>query len=157
MFKLNEKLTGSEIPDTSDIASEVMKVLEKLSIDLKAYGHIDEEASDESRINLRTPITGDVFGSIDATGSLDVDKKVSSAKKYFKEYSMIPAPKRGEFVRIYGELLREYKEEIGFLVSVEAGKIISEGLGEVQEMIDICDLALGQSRQLFGKVSVYLW
>ena len=152
MFKLNVKLTGSEIPDTSDIASEVMKVLEKLSIDLKAYGHSDEEASDESRINLRTPITGDVFGSIDATGSLDVDKKVSSAKKYFKEYSMIPAPKRGEFVRIYGELLREYKEEIGFLVSVEAGKIISEGLGEVQEMIDICDLALGQSRQLFGKV-----
>lgn len=152
MFKLNDSVTSFEPPKTSDIADEVMRVLSILSIDLKKYGHSENLKSDDSRINLRTPITGQAYGSVLATTIEETNNKISKAHTYFKDYAMIPAPKRGEFVRVYGNLLREFKHEIGFLVSVEAGKIISEGLGEVQEMIDICDLAVGQSRQLFGKV-----
>jgi aldehyde dehydrogenase (NAD+) len=62
----------------------------------------------------------------------------------------VPAPRRGELVRLFGEVLREYKADLGELVSIEAGKITQEGLGEVQEMIDICDFAVGLSRQLYG-------
>ena len=68
----------------------------------------------------------------------------------FKAWRMVPAPKRGEFVRLLGEELRAAKDDLGRLVTLEAGKITSEGLGEVQEMIDICDFAVGLSRQLYG-------
>ena len=152
MFKLSDKIIGTDIPNTGDISDEVFRVLDILSIKINSYGFSSSEKIDDSRINLRTPITGEVYGSISATTIDEIKEKISDAKSYYKEYAMIPAPKRGEFVRIYGNLLREYKNELGFLVSVDAGKILSEGLGEVQEMIDICDLALGQSRQLFGKV-----
>jgi aldehyde dehydrogenase (NAD+) len=152
MFQLNNSITSIEPPKTSDIADEVMRVLGILSIDLKDYGYNDLEKTDDTRINLRTPITGEVYGSVKITSQKETEEKINTAHEYFKEFRTIPAPKRGEFMRIYGNLLREYKNEIGFLVSVEVGKIISEGLGEVQEMIDICDLAVGQSRQLFGKV-----
>lgn len=152
MFELNEKITKFELPKTEDIKSEVLRILETLSIDLKNYGYTASEKNDETRIDLRTPITGQSYGSIKVTSQNEIEEMISSSNEYFKEFRTIPAPKRGEFVRLYGNLLREYKNEIGFLVSVEAGKILSEGLGEVQEMIDICDLAVGQSRQLFGKV-----
>jgi aldehyde dehydrogenase (NAD+) len=96
----------------------------------------------------RTPITG---GSLGASGSpADVDAAVTRAAELFTEWRTTPAPVRGNLVRRLGELLREYKDELGELVSIEAGKIRSEGLGEVQEMIDICDFAVGLSRQLYG-------
>lgn len=152
MFELNKNITTFEPPKTEDIAKEVHRILESMSIDLKDYGYSDSEKTDETRINLRTPITGETYGSVNTTSVEQANKMISVAAEYFKEFRTIPAPKRGEFVRVYGNLLREFKSEIGFLVSVEAGKILSEGLGEVQEMIDICDLAVGQSRQLFGKV-----
>jgi aldehyde dehydrogenase (NAD+) len=96
----------------------------------------------------RTPITG---GPLGASGSpADVDAAVTRATEVFLEWRSTPAPMRGNLVRRLGELLRDHKDELGELVSIEAGKIRSEGLGEVQEMIDICDFAVGLSRQLYG-------
>ena len=77
-------------------------------------------------------------------------KVIANAKAAFEAWRTVPAPRRGELVRLLGEELRAAKDELGALVTLEAGKIVSEGLGEVQEMIDICDLAVGQSRQLYG-------
>ncbi|MCB0966042.1 MAG: aldehyde dehydrogenase family protein, partial [Ilumatobacter sp.] len=97
----------------------------------------------------RTPITG---GSLGAAGSAgDIDTAVDRAHEAFEIWRTTPAPVRGNVVRRLGELLREHKSQLGELVSIEAGKIRSEGLGEVQEMIDICDFAVGLSRQLYGK------
>ncbi|HZI44403.1 MAG TPA: aldehyde dehydrogenase family protein, partial [Ilumatobacter sp.] len=96
----------------------------------------------------RTPITGGSLGAAGADG--DVDATVERAAAAFLEWRDTPAPVRGNAIRRFGELLREHKAELGELVSIEAGKIRSEGLGEVQEMIDICDFAVGLSRQLHG-------
>jgi aldehyde dehydrogenase (NAD+) len=96
----------------------------------------------------RTPITGGALGSAGPAGS--VDDAVARATDAFRVWRDTPAPLRGNVVRRLGELLREHKAELGELVSIEAGKIRSEGLGEVQEMIDICDFAVGLSRQLHG-------
>src|ERR687897_1953321 len=96
----------------------------------------------------RTPITGGSLGA--AGGAGDVDAAVERATAAFAVWRDTPAPARGNVIRRFGELLREHKAELGELVSIEAGKIRSEGLGEVQEMIDICDFAVGLSRQLHG-------
>ena len=96
----------------------------------------------------RTPITGGSLGPAGASG--DVDAAVDRARDTFETWRTTPAPVRGEVVRRLGELLRAHKDDLGELVSIEAGKIRSEGLGEVQEMIDICDFAVGLSRQLYG-------
>jgi aldehyde dehydrogenase (NAD+) len=96
----------------------------------------------------RTPITGGSLGSAGSTGS--VDDAVARATAAFHVWRDTPAPARGNVVRRLGELLRQHKIELGELVSIEAGKIRSEGLGEVQEMVDICDFAVGLSRQLHG-------
>ena len=96
----------------------------------------------------RTPITGGSLGAAGRTG--DVDAAVERATAAFTTWRDTPAPVRGNVVRRLGELLREHKADLGELVSIEAGKIRSEGLGEVQEMIDICDFAVGLSRQLHG-------
>jgi aldehyde dehydrogenase (NAD+) len=99
---------------------------------------------------VRTPITGAVIGHVNADTPINVTAKIAAAQVAFAQWRVVPAPKRGELVRVYGEILRQHKTELGRLVSIEAGKILSEGLGEVQEMIDICDFAVGLSRQLYG-------
>ncbi|MBN2732906.1 MAG: aldehyde dehydrogenase family protein [Balneolaceae bacterium] len=98
-----------------------------------------------------TPTDGSHIADTTQTTREDYDKVVETAQKAFKEWRMTPAPKRGEIVRQIGLKLREYKDDLGKLVAYEMGKIYQEGLGEVQEMIDICDFAVGQSRQLYGK------
>ncbi len=103
--------------------------------------------------HARTPITGGALGAAGAAG--DVDDAVERATAAFRVWRETPAPIRGNVVRRFGELLREHKAELGELVSIEAGKIRSEGLGEVQEMIDICDFAVGLSRQLHGLTIAY--
>jgi aldehyde dehydrogenase (NAD+) len=96
------------------------------------------------------PANGETLGTV-RTGTIeDYDTVIQSALRRFSEWRLRPAPRRGELVRRLGELLRENKETLGELVSLEVGKIKSEGLGEVQEMIDICDYAVGLSRQLYG-------
>lgn len=103
------------------------------------------------KITSYTPIDGSEIGQTTITSRKDYDRTVEKAGEAFKEWRMIPAPERGEIVRQIGLELRAHKEDLGRLVSYEMGKIYQEGLGEVQEMIDICDFAVGLSRQLYGK------
>ena len=99
---------------------------------------------------VRTPIDGSSLGEVHEILHEHVPARVERAEKAFRTWRTVPAPRRGELVRLLGEELRAHKEALGKLVSLEAGKILQEGLGEVQEMIDICDFATGLSRQLYG-------
>ncbi len=101
-------------------------------------------------INSYSPVDGSLIGKVGKTSKGDYEKAVISAQVAFKYWKLMPAPQRGEIVRQFGNKLREYKEPLGKLVSYEMGKSYQEGLGEVQEMIDICDFAVGLSRQLTG-------
>ena len=97
-----------------------------------------------------SPIDGRVMGGVASASGAEVAAAVARAHDAFLAWRDVPPPRRGELVRRFGEVLREEKEALGRLVSLEAGKILQEGLGEVQEMIDICDFAVGLSRQLYG-------
>jgi aldehyde dehydrogenase (NAD+) len=101
-------------------------------------------------LKKRSPIDGSVLGSVRQATAEDYDQTARAAQRSFKKWRLIPAPRRGELIRRLGLKLRELKPFLGRLVSLEAGKIITEGEGEVQEMIDICDFANGLSRQLYG-------
>ncbi|MBL1279969.1 MAG: aldehyde dehydrogenase family protein [Fluviicola sp.] len=102
------------------------------------------------KIDSISPVDGTVIASINSASEADYEAVVLKGQEAFKEWKTWPAPKRGEVVRQLAEKLREYKEPLGKLVSYEMGKSYQEGLGEVQEMIDICDFAVGLSRQLYG-------
>jgi len=101
-------------------------------------------------ITSYSPIDGSILGKVSTTDSTNYQIVVKMAQKAFCEWRLLPAPKRGEVIREVGQKLRENKEALGYLVTWEMGKSIQEGLGEVQEMIDICDFAVGLSRQLHG-------
>lgn len=107
--------------------------------------------SSDAIIDSFSPSNGKKIASVTQTTREQYEEVVSKAQDAFKTWRMMPAPKRGEIVRQIGEELRAHKDALGKLVSYEMGKIHQEGLGEVQEMIDICDFALGQSRMLYGK------
>jgi aldehyde dehydrogenase (NAD+) len=100
--------------------------------------------------DVHSPIDGSVIGAVADADAAAVEAAIGRAQAAFLVWREVPAPRRGELVRMFGEELRTNKEELGRLVTIEAGKILSEGLGEVQEMIDICDYAVGLSRQLYG-------
>jgi aldehyde dehydrogenase (NAD+) len=100
--------------------------------------------------DILSPADGNLIASVAMATKEDYEHVVQTAQEAFKVWRTVPAPKRGEIVRQIGDKLREYKESLGKLVSYEMGKILQEGLGEVQEMIDICDFAVGLSRQLHG-------
>ena len=102
------------------------------------------------RIDSYSPADGSLIGIVNMATKIDYEKMMKGTETAFKAWRMVPAPRRGEVVRQIGEELRKYKTELGKLVSYESGKILQEGLGEVQEMIDICDFAVGLSRQLYG-------
>ncbi len=102
------------------------------------------------RLSSFSPVDGKLIGKVQATDEVAFHKVVKQSHQAFLEWRLVPAPKRGEIVRQVGEALRKYKEPLGKLVSYEMGKSYQEGLGEVQEMIDICDFAVGLSRQLNG-------
>lgn len=97
-----------------------------------------------------SPIDGSVIGQVESSTVEEVSKACQAAQGAFLKWRAVPAPRRGELVRLWGQVLRERKDELGALVTLEAGKTISEGLGEVQEMIDMADFAVGLSRQLAG-------
>ncbi|MBL7852188.1 MAG: aldehyde dehydrogenase family protein [Cyclobacteriaceae bacterium] len=101
-------------------------------------------------IKSYSPVDGKLIATVQATDQKSFDKVVETSRKAFEQWRLVPAPKRGEVVRQIGEALRARKEALGMLVSYEMGKSYQEGLGEVQEMIDICDFAVGLSRQLHG-------
>ncbi|MFJ5381416.1 aldehyde dehydrogenase family protein [Cupriavidus sp. CER94] len=101
-------------------------------------------------LDVRSPIDGEVFGQVPVSSPADADARIARARTAQSVWALMPAPARGEVVRRLGEALRVHKVALGRLVSLETGKILQEGLGEVQEMIDICDFAVGLSRQLHG-------
>lgn len=101
-------------------------------------------------LDSHSPADGNLIGSVRQASWDDYESIMADARDAFKTWRMVPAPKRGEIVRQIGNELRKYKEPLGKLVSYEMGKIYQEGLGEVQEMIDIADFAVGLSRQLYG-------
>jgi aldehyde dehydrogenase (NAD+) len=104
----------------------------------------------DGALKVHTPITGEIIGQVRATSTDEAAAAIEAAYAAFGVWRLVPAPKRGELVRLLGEELRASKDALGRLVSIEVGKIVSEGLGEVQEMIDICDFAVGLSRQIYG-------
>jgi len=108
------------------------------------------QLSSDKFIESFSPITGEKLGTVSVTTEAQYSQIQKEAKEAYTFWRTVPAPKRGEIVRQFGEKLREKKEELGALVTLEMGKSYQEGLGEVQEMIDICDFAVGLSRQLHG-------
>src|ERR1700761_9186780 len=99
---------------------------------------------------VHSPIDGAELGRVAYDDAASIEKKITASVEAFKAWRDVPAPRRGELVRLFGEELRANKDALGRLVTLEMGKILQEGLGEVQEMIDICDFAVGLSRQLYG-------
>ncbi|MBS1531519.1 MAG: aldehyde dehydrogenase family protein [Bacteroidetes bacterium] len=113
-------------------------------------GRVWGAAKGDNSKTIYSPVDGKKIASVHMATEADYNTVIEKATEAFKKWRAVPAPKRGEIVRQVGEALREKKQELGALVSYEMGKSLQEGYGEVQEMIDICDLAVGQSRQLFG-------
>ena len=107
-------------------------------------------ANSGEMLDVHNPTNGELLARVEQASAADYEKMVRKSQKAFTAWREVPAPKRGEIVRQLGEALREKKDALGALVSLEMGKIYTEGLGEVQEMIDICDYAVGQSRMLSG-------
>ena len=103
-----------------------------------------------STLTSHSPIDGKKIGEAPITALSDVEAAIERAQAAFRVWRDVPAPRRGELIRLFGEELRRDKDALSALVTLEAGKIVSEGQGEVQEMIDICDFAVGLSRQLHG-------
>jgi aldehyde dehydrogenase (NAD+) len=132
----------STFPTTAAITEDVLRALKGTGVNPDAVAGDTE---------VRTPITGEVIFKVKTHGNDDIDNAVARAAVAFKTWREVPAPVRGQLVKRWGQLLTEHKEDLATLITAEVGKIHSEALGEVQEMIDIADLAVGQSRQLFGK------
>ncbi|MFP5345751.1 MAG: aldehyde dehydrogenase family protein [Actinomycetes bacterium] len=132
----------TRLPSTESLQEKARTSLERCGVD---------PASLHGDATSRTPITGGSLFPVAWGGASEVDDVVGRAREAFLEWRTTPAPVRGALVKRLGELLTEHKEDLGTLVSLEVGKITSEALGEVQEMIDICDFAVGLSRQLYGR------
>jgi aldehyde dehydrogenase (NAD+) len=111
---------------------------------------VPEGVATSGTLRVTSPIDGRQIGAVHPLTADAVSQRVGRAHQAFLAWRKVPAPQRGELIRLLGEELRAQKEPLGMLVSIETGKILSEGLGEVQEMIDICDFAVGLSRQLYG-------
>jgi len=127
------------LADTRSVLDEAETVLRQLGVGARS-----------GERSARSPITGEEIGRLSDPTAADARRAVEDAQAAFLAWRDVPAPRRGELVRLLGDELRAAKADLGRLVTLEAGKTVSEGLGEVQEMIDICDYAVGLSRQLFG-------
>lgn len=133
---------------------DIQQTLSRLQINEvnPAYstGSIWGEVNGTNAHTIYSPVDGKAIGKVNMAIGDDYNKAVDQAQQSFTAWRAVPAPRRGEIVRQVGNALREAKDDLGALVSYEMGKSLQEGLGEVQEMIDICDFAVGQSRQLYG-------
>jgi aldehyde dehydrogenase (NAD+) len=125
-----------------DIQTSVIEVLRQLGVAPGLYTSGD--------LTVTSPVDGQVVARVHTTPVAAVSTLVDQSTVAFQAWRQVPAPRRGELVRLLGNKLRDHKQPLGELVSLESGKILQEGLGEVQEMIDICDFAVGLSRQLYG-------
>src|SRR5260370_5743740 len=124
------------------IKHEIEAILTQLGVPAATYTGGD--------LNSHTPLTGEVIAQLPTINAAQTKEAIAQAHAAFLRWRNIPAPRRGELIRLLGEELRAHLEPLGRLVTIETGKILSEGLGEVQEMIDICTFAAGLSRQLAG-------
>ena len=127
---------------TSPLPQDALALLKRLGVTDAAFA--------ATGLAARSPITGESVATLRETSAAEAAAAIGRAQAAFLAWRKVPAPRRGEFVRLLGEELRAAKDDLGLLVTMEAGKVTSEGLGEVQEMIDICDFAVGLSRQLYG-------
>ncbi|MER5183064.1 aldehyde dehydrogenase family protein [Streptomyces sp. NPDC002896] len=134
-------MTSTTLSTTEDLRARARAGLERIGVTV-------QEGTD---FHARTPLTGENLFGLTAATVADTEEAVSATREAFLTWRTTPAPQRGELVRRLGELLREHKNDLADLITIEAGKIRSEALGEVQEMIDICDFAVGLSRQLYGR------
>lgn len=132
------------LPDTDSLRTRAEAAL-------AACGARDDHPNPDGALTARTPITGGVLCRLTPTTPAQVTDAVADAHDAFLRWRTVPAPQRGALVRRLGELLTEHKSDLATLVTLEAGKITSEALGEVQEMIDVCEFAVGLSRQLYGR------
>ena len=126
-----------------------MSVQDQLNSALQAMG-LNSAAIASGDLEVFSPTDGSRLGTVKQDSSADAEAKIARSAAAFTQWRNVPAPRRGELIRLLGEELREHKQALGALVTLECGKIYQEGLGEVQEMIDICDFAVGLSRQLYG-------
>ena len=136
-------------------ALDVNALLERLGLGAVNSGawsgsHGWSSATEATLLNVRSPATGTLLAQVRPATAEDYEQVLESAVQAAAAWREVPAPKRGELVRLLGDELRRHKQDLGTLVSLENGKILAEGLGEVQEMIDIADFAVGQSRMLYG-------
>lgn len=140
-------------PTNVDHCTKSLEVLERLGVPTPlpalAFGNQWGEGLGE-QLTIQSPIDGQPLGTMPAATAANIQTAVERATNAFHSWRVVPAPDRGHLVRAIGEELREHKEDLALLVTAECGKIYQEALGEVQEMIDICDFALGLSRQLYG-------
>ncbi len=134
-------MTSVSLPTTDDLRDRAASALK----------HIGATVPEGTDFPARTPVTGEDLFGLKAATAADVEEALAAGSEAFRAWRVTPAPRRGQLVRRLGELLREHKGHLADLITVEAGKIRSEALGEVQEMIDICDFAVGLSRQLYGR------
>ncbi|RYB03112.1 L-piperidine-6-carboxylate dehydrogenase [Lichenibacterium ramalinae] len=128
----------------TSLAAEAAAILGRFGVDERRFA--------AGTLPVHSPITGEAIAAVAETPAGEVPAAIARAQAAFLAWRRVPAPRRGELVRLLGEELRAGKEALGRLVTLEVGKVVSEGLGEVQEMIDICDFAVGLSRQLGGLV-----
>ena len=131
------------VSSTDELRSRARRSLENCGVDLSATAG--------SSVSARSPITGEPLFDVPAAGPADIEQAIAAAKAAFREWRVMPAPVRGGVVKRLGALMSDHKEDVAELVTIEAGKITAEALGEVQEVIDICDFAVGLSRQLEGR------
>jgi len=135
-----------------------MDFLKRLGIKERNFGASTglewNSTTDRGELNIVSPVDGKQIAGVYLASEEDYERVVARSAAAFREWRLVPAPKRGEIVRQIGLQLRHHKEALGSLVSYEMGKSLQEGKGEVQEMIDICDFAVGQSRQLYGSTMV---
>ncbi|MBV8430188.1 MAG: aldehyde dehydrogenase family protein [Solirubrobacterales bacterium] len=136
-------ITPLSVSSTDDLRAQAREALRRCGAEL-------DRAGGPTRL-ARTPITGEDLFEMPAAGAAEVQAAIAAARQAFLEWRTTPAPVRGALVKRLGELLTDHKADVGALITVEAGKIPSEAVGEVQEMIDICDFAVGLSRQLSGR------
>ncbi|SFI08292.1 aldehyde dehydrogenase (NAD+) [Collimonas sp. OK307] len=122
--------------------TQISTIFNELGFDFSAHAGND--------LHSRSPRDGAAIASLRAHTTQEAENAIKNAHQAYEKWRVVPAPVRGELVRILGDVLREHREPLGKLVTLESGKILSEGIGEVQEMIDICDFAVGLSRQLYG-------
>ncbi|MEU6674378.1 aldehyde dehydrogenase family protein [Streptomyces sp. NPDC046925] len=135
-------MTGTNaLPTTDDLRTRARANLRRVGVSVP----------EGDGLRARTAITGEDLFGLSAATAADTEDAVAAAREAFLVWRTTPAPRRGELIRRLGELLRDHKSDLADLITIEAGKIRSEALGEVQEMIDICDFAVGLSRQLYGR------